>query len=474
MSNLNVLYLFSDEHRHDALGCDGHSLVQTPNLDRLAQQGTRFLNAYTSSPICVPARASMASGEYVHKTRCWSNAQAYQGDPKSWGHQLQSQGHRVDSIGKLHYRGSEYDNGFDHEILPMYIHDGVGWIKGLLRNHEAVLDCSRYAKEIGPGDDQYTQYDLGITRTACEWLKQSKNRTSDKPWTLFVSWLRPHYPLLCPQEFFNLYPIEKMDQARFLQSTQHPSHPVLQSVRKNFDYEKHFNPKTKQIARASYYGLCSFLDYQVGQVLSALEASGEVENTLIIYTSDHGDHNGDRGLWTKMTLYDESSSIPMIIAGPGIPKQKTVTTLSSLIDIYPTILKASGVTDDDKQRPGIALQTIANSDHLERAILSEYHDGGSPTAMFMLRTDEWKYNYYPGYPAELYHISEDKDELVNLAESADYQRILNDCHQRMLELVDPEAENRRAFADQAEIIEAFGGVEAILNSNEFDFTPVGS
>ncbi len=474
MNRLNVLFLFSDEHRRDALSCDGHPIVQTPNLDRLAQNGTRFLNAYTTSPICVPARASMASGEYVHKTRCWSNAQAYQGEPNSWGHRLQSQGHRVDSIGKLHYRGNEYDNGFDQEILPMYVRDGVGWTKGLLRNHEDVLDCSSYAQKIGAGDDQYTQYDLGVTHKACQWLQDRKNQISDKPWTLFVSWLRPHYPLTCPQEFYDIYPLDKMDHARFLNDKQRLSHSVLKTIRKNFDYEKHFTPETKQIARASYYGLCSFLDYQVGQVLAALEASGQADNTLIIYTSDHGDHNGDRGLWTKMTLYDESSSIPMIVAGPGIPKHKTVSTLSSLIDIYPTILTATGAQDDDKIRPGVALQSLASSDHMERAILSEYHDGGSPTGMFMLRTDEWKYNYYPGYSPELYHIANDKDELVDLAASPQHQQVVARCHQKMLELVDPEAENKRAFADQADTIKKLGGIDAILNSDEFDFTPVGS
>jgi choline-sulfatase len=474
MNRLNVLFLFSDEHRRDALSCDGHPIVQTPNLDRLAQNGTRFLNAYTTSPICVPARASMASGEYVHKTRCWSNAQAYQGEPNSWGHRLQSQGHRVDSIGKLHYRGNEYDNGFDQEILPMYVRDGVGWTKGLLRNHEEVLDCSSYAQKIGAGDDQYTQYDLGVTHKACQWLQDRKNQISDKPWTLFVSWLRPHYPLTCPQEFYDIYPLDKMDHARFLNDKQRLSHSVLKTIRKNFDYEKHFTPETKQVARASYYGLCSFLDYQVGQVLAALEASGQADNTLIIYTSDHGDHNGDRGLWTKMTLYDESSSIPMIVAGPGIPKHKTVSTLSSLIDIYPTILTATGAQDDDKIRPGVALQSLASSDHMERAILSEYHDGGSPTGMFMLRTDEWKYNYYPGYSPELYHIANDKDELVDLAASPQHQQVVARCHQKMLELVDPEAENKRAFADQADTIKKLGGIDAILNSDEFDFTPVGS
>ena len=471
MSNQNVLFLFSDEHRRDALGCYGHAQVKTPNLDQLAARGTRFINAYTSSPICVPARASLAAGEYVHETRCWSNAQAYQGDPESWGHRLQSQGHRVDSIGKLHYRGKEYDNGFDNEILPLYIRNGMGWIKGLLRDHEAVLDCSGYAAEIGPGDNSYTQYDLGVTREACGWLNNKKNTDSDKPWALFVSWLRPHYPLTCPPEFYELYPLNELDDARF---TQQQLHPVVQRIRRNFDYDNYFTPETRQVARASYYGLCSFLDHQVGQVLAALEASGQADNTLIIYTSDHGDHNGDRGLWTKMTLYDESTAVPMIISGRGIAQGKAVSTLASLVDIYPTILSAAGADDDGKGRPGIALQTLAYNDDFDRPILSEYHDGGSPTGMFMLRDARWKYNYYPGYAPELFDMLTDPDELIDLGESAPHVDIRAQCYAQMQTLVDPEAANELAFADQAERIEELGGVEAVLNSDEFDFTPVAS
>jgi len=474
MSKMNVLFLFSDEHRRDALGCYGHSHVKTPNLDKLAACGTRFSNAYTSSPICVPARASMAAGEYVYKTRCWSNAQAYEGEPKSWGHRLQAQGHRVDSIGKLHYRGKEFANGFDNEILPLYIQNGVGWIKGLLRDHESVLDCSGYAKDIGPGENSYTDYDLGVTREACDWLANTGNTTADNPWALFVSWLRPHYPLTCPTEFYNLYPLDRLDNARFTDLDQLPGHPVLKTIRHNFDYDSYFTDETRQIARASYYGLCSFLDYQVGRVMDALEASGQAQNTLIIYTSDHGDHNGDRGLWTKMTLYDESAAVPMIIAGPGVPENKVVSTLASLVDIYPTILSAVGAGDDGKKRPGIALQTLANSDDFERPILSEYHDGGSPTGMFMLRNKRWKYNYYPGYAPELFDLQEDPDELMDLAASEAHAEILLDCHRQMLTLVDPEAANKLAFADQAVKIEELGGVEAVMNSGEFDFTPVSS
>jgi choline-sulfatase len=472
MSNLNVLFLFSDEHRRDALGCYGHPLVKTPNLDRLAARGTRFTNAYTPSPICVPARAALATGQYVHATRCWSNAQAYQGVPSSWGHRLQQHGYRVDSIGKLHYRGSEFDNGFDHEILPMYIRNGVGWAKGLLRNHESILDCSAYAAEIGPGQSGYTQYDLEVTRAACDWLADGANMAHDNPWVLFVSWLRPHYPLTCPPEFFEHYPLETMDRPRFTRPDQQSRHPVLQAIRSHFKYDQFFTAETRQVARASYYGLCSFLDYQVGRVMAALQARGQIDNTLVIYTSDHGDHNGDRGLWTKMTLYDESAAVPMIVSGPHTPRGKSASTPASLVDICATILSAVGLGNDHEQRPGIDLRELAGRDDCNRAVLSEYHDGGSPTGMFMLRNARWKYNYYPGYSPQLFDMCEDPDELVDLGEDSDHREIRAKCHAQMLELVDPEAANRQAFADQAVRIAELGGLDSIVNSAEFDFTPV--
>lgn len=470
----NVLILFSDEHRHDAMGCAGHSLVKTPHLDRLASNGTRFTRAYTPSPICVPARASLATGQYVHKNRCWSNAQAYQGEPVSWGHQLMRQGHRVDSIGKLHYRGSEYDNGFEEEILPMYIRDGKGWIKGLLRDHEAVLDVSAYTSEIGAGENSYTDYDLEVTRHACTWLKDAAIAQSDKPWTLFVSWLRPHYPLICPEAFYDLYPLSEMDEARFRSEQALPQHPVTQTIRRAFNYDERFDDQTRQIARASYYGLCSFLDAQVGAVMNVLEQTGQADNTLVIYTSDHGDHNGDRRMWTKMSLYDESARIPMLIQGPDIPKAKTIDTLASLVDIYPTVLQAVDAEDDEIDRPGLSLHSLIDGAGTDRGVLSEYHDGGSPVGMFMWRKDQWKYNCYPGYAPELFDLAADPDELRDLSQDPTYSQDLKRSQDDMSALLDPIAANDLAFADQAERISQLGGVEAILASEEFDHTPTPS
>ncbi len=472
MSGYNVLLLFSDEHRRDALGCYGHHLIQTPHLDGLAQRGTRFTRAYTPSPICVPARASLATGQYVHRTRCWSNAQAYQGIPESWGHALQRSGCRVDSIGKLHYRGAEHDNGFSHEMLPMYIRNGIGWAKGLLRDHELILDCRSYAGQIGPGNDPYTDYDRKVTDAACKWLSDVPE-SQENPWVLFVSWLRPHYPLTCPETFYDLYPLQGMDEPRFRDKGQLPAHDVLKIIRKNFNYDEYFTDNERIIARASYYGLCSFLDHQVGRVLECLEYNGLSDNTIVLYTSDHGDHNGDRGMWTKMSLYDESAGIPMIMAGPGIPEGGTSETLVSLVDICPTILSATGLDLPDGQ-PGISLQSVAEAVRMERCVLSEYHDGGSPTGMFMLRNDRWKYNYYPGYSPELFDMLEDPGELVNLADDPDHEQTRTLCHDQLLSMMDPDIVNAQAFSDQQARIEELGGIEAILAAQEFDFTPVGS
>ena len=472
MSGNNVLFLFSDEHRRDALGCYGHKLVQTPNLDALAASGTRFSNAYTPSPICVPARAAMATGEYVHRTRCWSNAQSYHGVPTGWGHSLQSANRVVESIGKLHYQGADSNNGFDQEHLPLYVRNGQGWIKGLLRDHESVLDCSHYAREIGPGSDPYTDYDVGVTERACDWLEARKRCPGNDPWTLFVSWLRPHYPLTCPAGFFDMYPLEEMDLPKYTREEDLPGHPVVRTIRRSFDYDRYFNDHTRQVARASYYGLCSFLDHQVGQVLGALEDIGARENTLVIYSSDHGDHNGDRRMWTKMSLFEESAGIPLILSGPDIPRGGVVGTPASLVDIHPTILQAAGLPVEGHSRPGIALQSLADRPGFDRAVLSEYHDGGSPTGMFMLRIDRWKYNYYPGYEPELYDLAADPGEVADLGTSIDHAHIRQHCHRLLETLVDPDQANRNAFDDQGALIEQLGGVEAIVNSDEFDFTPV--
>ena len=152
----NLLIIMSDEHQSGVMGCAGHPFIKTPNLDKLAARGTRFTNAYTPSPICVPARASFATGLYPHQTRLWDNAMPYDGSIKGWGHALQDQGIRVESIGKLHYRAEEDPAGFDVEHIPMMVVDGVGMVWASIRKeHERVIHDKKnqrmLGQHIGPG-----------------------------------------------------------------------------------------------------------------------------------------------------------------------------------------------------------------------------------------------------------------------------------------------------------------------------------
>ena len=166
-SGPNILIIISDEHRKDAMGCAGHPIVKTPNLDALAARGTFFGNAYTPSPMCVPTRAAIATGDYVHKTRNWDSATPYNGAPRSWMRQLRDSGIDTVSIGKLHFRSGEDDNGFSQEILPMHVVGGIGWTIGLLRENLPPYDAaSELAADVGVGDSSYTDYDLDITAAA--------------------------------------------------------------------------------------------------------------------------------------------------------------------------------------------------------------------------------------------------------------------------------------------------------------------
>src|SRR4030095_16888911 len=210
MTPTNLVVILSDQHNPWALGCNGHPLVKTPTLDRLAARGTRFASAYTNCPICVPARASFATGRYVHQIRFWDNAIAYDGSIPSWGHRLMAQGHRVTSIGKLHYLGSDpVRNGFHEEIQTMHIAQGLGDLVGLIRDELIVRNGARkLGPEAGPGGLRSSRDERRITDAACRWLAHEAPKYRDKPWVLYVGFVCPHPPFIAPPEFFARYPQE--------------------------------------------------------------------------------------------------------------------------------------------------------------------------------------------------------------------------------------------------------------------------
>ena len=474
MQRTNTVVILSDEHNRDVLGCYGDPIARTPNFDRLAASGTRFANAYCNSPVCVPSRASFATGRYPHQIQAWDSTKAYDGTPKGWAHRLRDQGHAVMSIGKLHYRSAADDNGFSRELAPMYVHNGTGWLSSLLREPPTPLaGAEDMAGRIGCGETDYTRYDRDITRLTCDWIRTAGATPQDKPWVLYVGLVAPHFPLVAPQEFYDLYDGVEIPEPRQYAESDRPRHPVLDAMRESSNYDDAFDAEKVQIARRSYYGLVSFLDHNIGLILDALDDSGLTASTRVIYSTDHGDNLGHRGLWGKSVMYDDSAALPLIAAGPDIPEGLAVTTPVSLVDIQPTLMDFAGAPShpDDSDLPGESLAARFADPEADRAVFSEYHDWSSITGMFMLRTRDWKIVRYPGYDDQLFDMRNDPFEMTDLASDPAHADTLTDMRARLAAVVDIEDTNKAAFEEQRAKIAALGGPEAILAGDERAYTP---
>lgn len=472
----NFLFIFSDQHTRRPLGCLGHPLIKTPHLDRLAERGTLFRQAYCNGPICVPSRGSLATGRFVHDLAVWDNCTPYYGQQPSWGHRLMEQGHKVVSIGKLHYRDTADPNGFEEEIVPMHIIEGVGMLFTICRNPLPVSKKFAWLVEnAGAGDSTYLQYDHDITTRAIAWLKEEAPKHTEKPWVLFVSLVCPHPPWVAPEQFYQMYPLADIHLPLAYRLEERPMHSGLEDYRHFFGVQGTFDEATLRKVTAAYYGMISYLDDNIGKLLTALEASGLAQNTTVLYASDHGESMGEKGMFSKCNMYEESVGIPMILAGPGLPFGKEVDTPVQLLDVFPTILETTGVSpkDEDQELPGTSLVALAEGDQPERVILSEQHSAGAKSAVFMIRKGDWKYvHYVEGYQPQLFNLANDPLELTDLAELPEHATNLADCEGALRNLLNPEEVDQQAKADQAKKLAQGGGVEAIVAKGSPGYTPV--
>jgi len=478
MKPQNLLYIMSDEHNPKTLGCYGHKQVQTPNLDKLAKRGTRFTAHYTNSPICIPARAAFATGRYTHETGYWDNAMPYDGKIKSWGHRLQDENIRVESIGKLHYRNKDLNTGFSKQHHPMHVMGGIGQVWGSVRDPLPPTQPSRSAKmlkEIGPGESDYNRYDRMIADKACSWLTDLASETAEKPWVLYIGFVAPHFPLVVPKEYYDLYPLDKLPGRKLDPMKGFKRHPWIERMDMFKPHDAELTSEERLRAVAAYFGLCSFVDAQIGRILETLGETGLEDKTRVIYTSDHGDNVGARALWGKSNLYEESAAIPLIMAGDGIPKGKVCRTSTSLLDSYQTIIDGVGLksTAEEKKLTGVSWFNIAASkDNLNRFVFSEYHAAGSPSGAYMLRKGKYKLIYYVGYEPELFNLADDPEETSNLANEPKYLAIVKEYEGYLRNICDPEKIDRQAKDDQNILVENFGGRETALGIGTPGATPV--
>jgi choline-sulfatase len=226
-------------------------------------------------------------------------------------------------------------------------------------------------------------------------------------------------------------------------------------------------------AITAYFGLVSFLDDNVGKILRAVEAAGLSANTRILYSSDHGDNLGTRGMWGKSTMYEESAGIPLILAGAGVPRGNVVDAPVTLVDAYPTALQAVGLQDAGSTPgfPGHSLIEIADGYVPDRTVLSEYHAAAAATGAYMIRHGRYKYVHYVGMPPMLFDLQDDPHERADRGRDPAYAGVVARCEAALRKVVDPEAVDRLARADQREMIARHGGTAAILKLGTFRYSP---
>lgn len=464
---MNLLILMSDEHTRRMTGCYGHSMVQTPNLDRLAERGVRFDNAYVNHPICVPSRANFITGRYTHETGNWDNAHPYTGEEAAgFGHRLADAGHNLTTIGKLHYRFPDDPNGLSDSRIAMNVFQGKGDYYGSIRWKKLNNPLPYEPLPIGPGESHYTRFDRAVTAASIDWL-HNESSGHEKPWCLWVSVGCPHPPLIAPENFYSLYPEKSVDMPINWEEQDWPNHPYWNEVRPWRPPGNQLEEKEIRRSISAYYGLISFMDDNLGKVLDALDASGQADNTRIIYTTDHGEMLGGFGLWGKMCMYEDSVSIPQIMAGPDLPAGTICKTNVSWIDMFQTVLDCVGepTASTDADLPGTSLWPIARGeDNPDRIIFSEYHATRSPTGNFMVKDDRYKFVYFAGseYPSQLFDLQEDPTELNDLGTDSRYADTRTRLERELRNICDPEEVNRQAFADQHALLNRYGGEHAVI------------
>lgn len=467
----NVLLITSDEHNKFVMGCAGDPCVQTPNLDALASLGTRFDAAYTNNPICMPARATLATGRYGHLLGTVDNGSPYTGaEADSWGHLLRCQGFGATTFGKLHF-DPEGDSGYDTR-LPLQAKRGysgalLGWARGAAPSNDVLR---RHVLAADTGEFEYTPYDRYTAESASTWLRDEASRTT--PWAVHVSFTYPHYPFRVPDEFVTALDPDTMPLPPHWREPDWPMHHEIAFHRQAMGFAD--APLTEAELRRMrwiYYGMVAFLDHQIGRVLDALESSGMADDTIVVYSSDHGDMIGDKGLFMKSVMYEGSAGVPMIMAGPGVPEGRICSTPVSLADVYPTIASVVGAepVEADAELPGQSLLTIAAADdEPQRVVFSEYHGPLSIAAGYLIRSGDWKYVHYedPLSEPQLFNLADDPFEGDDLGTSPEHDAIRAELDAELRAVLDPTEVDARIRHDQQTKLAAAGGLERLLGAAE--------
>lgn len=457
----NILVIMSDEHDPRVSGCYGDRVVRTPRLDELASEGVTFDACCTTSPLCVPARLSFTAGQYISRVGAWNNScRLPSPDGVTLPRVLAGAGYDPVLIGKQHYTKG-WDYGFrvvgpQNRIDRIGRSDGRGHRRAADDTHVGIGGWASRSSDFRTGDtSEVLDHDRVVTEHACAFL--GARRREDGPFFLFVGHIAPHFPLVVPEEYAAAYagrvPEADVDDARLATLPLNYQH-----LRRGFGLVG-ADGQLQQRGRELYWGLTHWYDGQVGMILDALRASRVADNTVVIYTSDHGENKGDHGMWWKNCMYEHSVRVPLIVRDPRRwPGGQRRSGACSLVDVVRTITELGGAATPDDWDGDSLLPVLDRADApWKDTAVSEYYGHNIASGFAMLRQGSWKYVYHTpmdadhGSERELYDLAADPGEWHNLAGEPDHAQRVAVMHRALVSELgeEPDATEQRCRHDYA-------------------------
>jgi iduronate 2-sulfatase len=431
----NVLFIIADDLTATAVSAYENKACKTPNIDKLASEGVQYSKAYCQYPVCGPSRASFMSGYYPNATTTFGYVSGRENigpERKTWSQLFKENGYYTARVSKIYHMGVPIDietgsNGQDDEASwdERYNSQGPEWTaKG-----EAELVQSNPDRTIerkggnvmtivkADGNDM-VHSDGKTAQKASALIREHKN----EPFFIAVGFVRPHVPFVAPRPYFDPYPHTEVNLPQKVAGDWHdiPERGInyVTSVNGKMDEEQ------EKKAIAAYYASVAYMDAQVGKVLATLEQEGLSDNTIVVFTSDHGFHLGEHQFWMKVSLHEESARVPLIIKVPG-KKPAICHSFAELVDLYPTISELAGLVTSGNLQGKSLVKTLDKPNKKVRDMVFSVSQGGKT---FLLRTDDWafiQYNEDASAGMELFDMNKDPKQYTNLASNPEYSKIVS-------------------------------------------------
>ena len=429
MKRPNILFIMADQMAAPILPLhDAASPVQMPNLMKLAQQAVVFDSAYCNSPLCAPSRFTLVSGRLPSKIGAYDNAADFPADVPTYAHYLRRLGYRTALSGKMHFCGPDQLHGYEErltsDIYPADYGWAVNWDEPDVRaswyhNMSSVLQAGPCVRS------NQLDFDEEVVFKARQYLYDHVRLTPEQPFCLTVSMTHPHDPYTIPREYWDRYegvdipmPRQHIEQAE--------QDPHSQRLLKVIDLWDKPLPEDKiREARRAYFGACSYIDDNIGKLLGTLEECGLAEDTLIVFSGDHGDMLGERGLWYKMHWFEMSARVPLLVHAPKRFAAHRVSQSVSTLDLLPTLVElAGGQVEQGLELEGRSLLPHLKGEGGHDEVLGEYMAEGTLSPLMMIRRGPWKFIYSEQDPLLLFNLDNDPLERQNLAEYSEHKGIL--------------------------------------------------